>query len=221
MKELRIRSGLQSRKSNCPVSNTFGQPLSALSTIRSLPSVQTVSEEDEVVIRDWLHNFRPIWQRTIRSESCMHFKIKRDLFHQRHVTLSCYLLNLFKKAKNFFLHPLNSKNNSPVLLFQTIIWYWYCFPSSVAIEMDCSLGQQQAKIHNIQQPEEYDRELGTPISTLFPVRWKSPTRARLQYVYSLWLSYSASCCSSFWLFCSYWKLLLWITRHRSLNHLVD
>ena len=60
MKELRIQSGLQSQKSNCPVSNTFGQPLSTLSTIRSVLSLQTVTKEDEVVIRDWLDNFRPI-----------------------------------------------------------------------------------------------------------------------------------------------------------------
>ena len=30
----------------------------------------------------------------------------------------CYL---FKKAKTFFLHQLNSKNNSPDLLFKTIL----------------------------------------------------------------------------------------------------
>ena len=59
MMELWIRSGLQSRKSNCPESNTIGQPLSAHSTIRSVLSLQTVTKEDEVVI-----NFRPIWQRT-------------------------------------------------------------------------------------------------------------------------------------------------------------
>ena len=54
-------------KSNCPVSNTF-MPLLALSTM-SLPSVQTITKEDEVVMRDWIDNFRLVRQRTIRSES--------------------------------------------------------------------------------------------------------------------------------------------------------
>ena len=35
----------------------------------SLPSVQTVIKEDEVVMRDWIENFRPVWQRGITSES--------------------------------------------------------------------------------------------------------------------------------------------------------
>ena len=36
----------------------------------------------------------------------------------------CYL---FKK------HQLNSKSDGPVLLFKTLFWYWYCFPSSFAM----------------------------------------------------------------------------------------
>ena len=46
VKELQIRSGLQSRKDEyyCPVTNTF-MPLSALSTM-SPPSVQTVRDLD-------------------------------------------------------------------------------------------------------------------------------------------------------------------------------
>ena len=39
----------------------------------------------------------------------------------------------------------------------------------------------------------------------FPVRSKSPPRARLHSVCSLWFSCSASCCLCFWLFCSYWN----------------
>ena len=38
--------------------NTF-MPLSVLSTV-SLPSVQTVPNEVEVVMRDWIKNFRPV-----------------------------------------------------------------------------------------------------------------------------------------------------------------
>ena len=102
---LRIRSALRSWKSNCLVSNTFGQPLSALSTIRSLLSVQTVTRGDEVVIRDWLDNFRPVWQRTIRSEST----------HDKAGSLppaswdNVMLFAIFLKRLKRFLHPLNSK----------------------------------------------------------------------------------------------------------------
>ena len=59
--------GYTQEKSNCPVSNTF-MPLSALSTM-SLPSVQTVPKEVEVVMSDWTENFRPVCQRSIRTES--------------------------------------------------------------------------------------------------------------------------------------------------------
>ena len=98
VKEVRIRSGLRSRKSNCPVSNTFGQPLSVLSSIRSLPSVQTVTREDEVVIRDWLDNFRPVWQRTIRSKST-----QDKAGSLPPASWECHsICFLFKKAKTFF-----------------------------------------------------------------------------------------------------------------------
>ena len=44
-------------------------PLLALSTM-SLPSVQTMTKEDEVGMGvDWIENFPPVCQRTIRSES--------------------------------------------------------------------------------------------------------------------------------------------------------
>ena len=53
---------------NCPMSNTF-MSLLALSTM-SLPLMQTMTKEDEIGIGvDWIENFRPLWQRTIRSES--------------------------------------------------------------------------------------------------------------------------------------------------------
>ena len=32
----------------------------------SLPAVQTVTKEDEVVMRDWIENFRPVWQQIVR-----------------------------------------------------------------------------------------------------------------------------------------------------------
>ena len=50
------------------MSNTF-MPLLALSTM-SLPSVQTVTKEDEVGMGvDWIENFPRVYQQTIRSES--------------------------------------------------------------------------------------------------------------------------------------------------------
>ena len=44
-------------------------PLSALSTMFLPAVVQSVTKEDEVVMRDWLENFRPVRQRTVRSET--------------------------------------------------------------------------------------------------------------------------------------------------------
>ena len=35
----------------------------------SLPSVQTVTKEDEVAMKDWIENFRLVCQQTIRGES--------------------------------------------------------------------------------------------------------------------------------------------------------
>ena len=43
-------------------------PLSAVSTM-ALPAVQTMAKEDEVVMTDWRENFRPVRQRTVRSET--------------------------------------------------------------------------------------------------------------------------------------------------------
>ena len=81
--------GYSHEKSNCAVSNTF-MPFSAPSTTISLPSVQTVTEEDEVVTRDWIENF------TTRVTGLCH--------------AICYL-NLKKKKKKKF------QNKGPVLLF--------------------------------------------------------------------------------------------------------
>ena len=44
-------------------------PLSALSTMFLPAVVQSVTKEDEVVMSDWLENFRPVRQRTVRSET--------------------------------------------------------------------------------------------------------------------------------------------------------
>lgn len=44
-------------------------PLSALSTMFLPTGVQSVTKEDEVVMRDWLEDFRPVRQRTVRSKT--------------------------------------------------------------------------------------------------------------------------------------------------------
>ena len=35
----------------------------------ALPAVPTMAKEDEVVMTDWMENFRPVQQRTVRSET--------------------------------------------------------------------------------------------------------------------------------------------------------
>ena len=41
---------------------------SAVSTM-ALPAVQTMAKEGEVVMKDWIENFRPVRQRTVRTET--------------------------------------------------------------------------------------------------------------------------------------------------------
>ena len=63
----RTTSSTFTEMSNCPMPNTF-MPLLALSTI-TLPSVQTMTKEDEVGMGvDWIENFPPIYHQTMRSE---------------------------------------------------------------------------------------------------------------------------------------------------------
>ena len=54
-------------KSYYPVPGT-SMPLSALSTM-ALPAVQRVAKEDEAVMKEWMENYRPVRQRTVRSET--------------------------------------------------------------------------------------------------------------------------------------------------------
>jgi len=49
-----------------------------------------------------IENFRLVFQRTILKKRINSIEIKRDLCHQLHGTMSCYLLS-FLKAKTFFL----------------------------------------------------------------------------------------------------------------------
>ena len=53
-------------KSYYPVPDT-SMPLSALSTM-ALSAVQRVIKEDEAVMKEWMENYRPVRQRTVRSE---------------------------------------------------------------------------------------------------------------------------------------------------------
>ena len=54
-------------------------PLSAVSTI-ALPAMQTMTKEDEVVMKDWMENVRPVRQRTVTEAKQL--RIKLDLYHQ-------------------------------------------------------------------------------------------------------------------------------------------
>ena len=54
-------------RSYYPVPDT-SMPLSALSTM-ALPAVQRVTKEDEAVMKEWMENYRPVRQRTVRSET--------------------------------------------------------------------------------------------------------------------------------------------------------
>ena len=54
-------------RSYYPVPDT-SMPLSALSTM-ALPAVQIVTKEDEAVMKDWMENYRPVRQQTVRSET--------------------------------------------------------------------------------------------------------------------------------------------------------
>ena len=57
-------------KSYYPVTDT-SMLFSAVSTM-ALPAVQTMAKEGEVVMKDWIENFRPVRQRTVRSETTLH-----------------------------------------------------------------------------------------------------------------------------------------------------
>ena len=54
-------------KSYYPVPDT-SMPLSALSTM-ALPAVQSLTKEDEAVMKEWMENYRPVRQGTVRSET--------------------------------------------------------------------------------------------------------------------------------------------------------
>ena len=135
----RCEEGYTHEKSNCPVSKYFH---AFVSTLNYVSPIGAVTKEDEVVMRDRIDNFRPVWQQTIRSESTQDNAETLPPASRDYVILFVIFL---KTLKPFFLHQLNSKNNGPVLRFKTIVWYWYRFPSSVA--MDWNLGQQQETWH--------------------------------------------------------------------------
>ena len=105
--------------SSCPLSNTF-MPLSALSTM-SLPSVQTVPKEVEVVMRDWIERTFALFDNEPQEASQL--KITKVGFLPPASRYYIMLFAIFLKTLNFFLHQLNSKNNGPVSLFKNIFWH--------------------------------------------------------------------------------------------------
>ena len=93
----------------------------------------------EVVMSYWIENFQPVWQQTIEA---IQLKIKRV-----YTTASrdyVMLFAIFLKNYNVFSHQVNSKKTGPVLLFKTIFWHWYCFPTN--------------KIRDIEQPDKYETD---------------------------------------------------------------
>ena len=84
-------------KSNCSMSNTF-MPLLTLSTM-SLPPVQTMIKEDEVGMGvDWIENFSPVCQQTIRRESTQEKAVSLLPASQDYVMLFA----IFLKSQNLF-----------------------------------------------------------------------------------------------------------------------
>ena len=82
-----------------PTSKAREKRLIALSTM-SLPSLQTVTKEDEVGMEvDWIENFRPVWQRIIRSESTQDKAGSLPPASRDYVMLFAIFLNW---AKTFF-----------------------------------------------------------------------------------------------------------------------
>ena len=107
LKELRIQSGLHSRKVELSRVKYFYAFVITLNCLFHRC-------KHEVVMRDWIENFPPFWQRTIRSESSQDKAGSLPPASWDYVMLFA----IFSKGWNdFSLHQLNSKNDGPVLLF--------------------------------------------------------------------------------------------------------
>ena len=159
VKELGIRSGLHcSQKVELSHVKYFR---AFISSVNCLPYRWKQWQEK---MRDWIGNFWPVWQRT-RSESTQD-KARSLPPASRDCHATCYI---FKKLK-FFLHQLNSKNIGPALLFKTILWHWYCFPSSVCcnglqgLKMDGNLGSKRYRT--------YSNHLSTRLIQIIYWKWR-------------------------------------------------
>ena len=101
----------------------------------SLPHmlVQTVTEE-----KLW---WGTVWQRTIRSESTQDKAGPLPPASRDYIMLFAIFLELkrFSASSEF-----QKKKTGPVLLFKTIFWHWYFFPTN--------------KIQDIQQPDNYETD---------------------------------------------------------------
>ena len=142
--ELRIRSGLHSRKVELSHVKYFHAFVSSPNYVSPI-GANNMTKEDEVGIGvDWIENFQPVWQRTIRGAS----KIKRDLYHQHHGTMSCYLLS-FQKAKTFF-----RINWIPKLVVQFSLVY---FGIAIVSRRLCCSGLQGFKVDwNVRHAQQQD-----------------------------------------------------------------
>ena len=66
----------------------------------------------EVVMRDWIENFRPVWQQTTEA---IQLEIKRDLYQS--ITGLCHAIcYLFKELKRFFASSEFQKNWSSFVI---------------------------------------------------------------------------------------------------------
>ena len=132
LKELRILSGLHSRKvelSRIYVKyfHAFVSTLNYVSPIDANNDKRRWSWDGAGLERELSTCLTTSYKKLINSRQSGIFTTS--------VTGLCHVIcYLFKKLK-LFLHQLNSKSNGPVLLIKTLFWHWYCLLSSVA--MDC------------------------------------------------------------------------------------
>ena len=82
-----------------------------------------VCKSDFILCDYWIQRWNNVWIKCNDS-----YWTWKGLCHT-----SCYMY-LFKKL-NWSSHPLNSKNNGPVLLFKTLSKHWNCVSSYVVIRV--------------------------------------------------------------------------------------
>ena len=130
LKELRIRSGLHSRK--VELSRIYVKYFHAF--VSTLNYVCPIGANKDKRRWSWdgvgLDRELLTCQLTTNYKKLINSRQSR-IFATSVTGLGHAIYYLFKKP---FLHQLNSKSNGPVLLIKTLFWHWYCLLSSVAID---------------------------------------------------------------------------------------